>query len=159
MVGRAAGLPPQCNRADCTPLRNGRAPRLRSGCLSVPSRADCYLPRARGNVGQASGLPHLIEVRTMGRHAWSKTSRPGRRLVQRASRSQKAGSKRFRQPDDDRDGSFYCYHPIPRVSTNGGRDGCCPRCLLFDKQASLLFLFTTLGNGRRGRSCTGEACV
>jgi hypothetical protein len=26
---------------------NGRAPRLRSGYLAVPSGADCYLPRAR----------------------------------------------------------------------------------------------------------------
>lgn len=26
---------------------------------------------------------------------------------------------------------------------NGGRDGCCPRCLLPDKEASLLLLFTT----------------
>ena len=25
----------------------------------------------------------------------------------------------------------------------GGRDGCCPRCLLPDKEASLLLLFTT----------------
>jgi hypothetical protein len=25
----------------------------------------------------------------------------------------------------------------------GGRDGCCPRCLLPDKEASLLFFFTT----------------
>ena len=28
-------------------LLNGRAPRLRSGYLAVPSGADCYLPRAR----------------------------------------------------------------------------------------------------------------
>jgi hypothetical protein len=26
----------------------------------------------------------------------------------------------------------------------GGQDGCCPRCLLPDKQASLLFLFVTV---------------
>jgi hypothetical protein len=26
----------------------------------------------------------------------------------------------------------------------GGRDGCCPRCLLPDKEASLLLLFTTM---------------
>ena len=28
-------------------MLNGRAPRLRSGYLAVPSGADCYLPRAR----------------------------------------------------------------------------------------------------------------
>lgn len=27
---------------------------------------------------------------------------------------------------------------------SGGRDGCCPRCLLLDGQASLLILFTTV---------------
>ena len=26
----------------------------------------------------------------------------------------------------------------------GGRDGCCPHCLLPDKEASLLFFFTTM---------------
>ena len=52
----------------------GRAPRFCPECLPVPSRVDCYLPRAR---------------------------------------------------------------------ENGGRDGCRPRCLLLDRQASLLFLFAT----------------
>ncbi len=28
---------------------------------------------------------------------------------------------------------------------SGGQDGCCPRCLLPDKQASLLFFFMTFG--------------
>jgi len=38
----------------------------------------------------------------------------------------------------------------------GGRDGCCPRYLLPDKEASLLILFTT-EIGCRGRNCTGVA--
>lgn len=38
----------------------------------------------------------------------------------------------------------------------GGRDGCCPRCLLPDKEASLLFFFTTVKTGRRDGSCTHE---
>ena len=38
----------------------------------------------------------------------------------------------------------------------GGRDGCCPRCLLPDKEASLLLLFTTDEIGRRGWSCTNR---
>jgi hypothetical protein len=38
--------------------------------------------------------------------------------------------------------------PVVRLShckpfETGGRDGCCPRCLLPDKEASLLLLFTT----------------
>jgi hypothetical protein len=40
-AARAGSLTP------CGLYLNGRAPRLRSGYLTVPSGADCYLPRAR----------------------------------------------------------------------------------------------------------------
>ncbi len=54
-----------------------------------------------------------------------------------------------------RSGVCIVYYTLWAIQA-GGRDGCCPRYLLPDKEASLLILFTT-EIGCRGRNCTGVA--
>ena len=111
-------------------LEIGRAPRLRSGYILIPNQADFYLPRARKTGTRDRTRTGLLIL-----------ERDATRLLRLHGHCEIGTSGWIRTitvPLNRR--ADYCY---PTLVETGGRDGCCPRSILLDRQANMLLLLTS----------------